>query len=558
MARRGSILGAAGLTAALALGALAPPPAGAAAAADSVTTISALSEDAVAVFVAGGGPHTFAISCPDGKLAANGAASGVLCDDVRFLYLYRGTGETADPVGPVDVDLVPIVETLTSLSSITYTGSPRAQGPASVRAEGLPADSLNRVTFLGDASDETFSCAGSSVPCEMIGSGGRNVLSGSEVVDEIYSSSTLDQIDTGAGADLIDLDGGAPFRRPGLTNPTGAVDEVRTTVGIGHAAVRGRPVAGGGIELVAGTATPSRGVLGDRFGAVEIALNSSIRGDRAVVDLAPTSHPIAVRGTTGGGTIVDITVPTGSWTVTGAPITGATVTFSSGAASIFVSGVSELRVHGPASSPERGWAERVRRDLEMRFPTETQVQSLELQLLNGASRPQLTTALTRTSVYRGNQVDAAFVSILRRGTDAAGRRFWIDRQDAGMPIRRLRGHLYGSAEFWRSPAVQQDPSRYVRTLYLRILGRQPDAAGAAFWEGRLAAGVSRTLIADQMLNTAEIRQRIVRAAFDRFADRAPTASELSRWDRELASLRTDGELALVRHLAASQAYVDLS
>ncbi|HEV7719937.1 MAG TPA: hypothetical protein VGO60_01565, partial [Iamia sp.] len=60
--------------------------------------------------------------------------------------------------------------------------------------------------------------------------------------------------------------------------------------------------------------------------------------------------------------------------------------------------------------------------------------------------------------------------------------------------------------------------------------------------------------ADRFLNTPEARGVVIADQFLRFADRAPTRAELTTWNTALSSSTADGEVALIRFLAASGAY----
>ena len=69
----------------------------------------------------------------------------------------------------------------------------------------------------------------------------------------------------------------------------------------------------------------------------------------------------------------------------------------------------------------------------------------------------------------------AFVDILRRATDSAGRDYWVGRLDDGLVIRRLRANLYGSPEYYSEAG--NTPTTYVRAAYRDILGREAALSG---------------------------------------------------------------------------------
>jgi len=86
-----------------------------------------------------------------------------------------------------------------------------------------------------------------------------------------------------------------------------------------------------------------------------------------------------------------------------------------------------------------------------------------------------------------------------------------------------------------------------------VLHRPPDAAGLAYWVGRLDAGGSRTTVADTFLNTSEARRAIVTDQFLRFLDRPPTTASADTWTATLGSSPT-GEQDLIAALASGAEY----
>ncbi|HEV7720045.1 MAG TPA: DUF4214 domain-containing protein, partial [Iamia sp.] len=147
----------------------------------------------------------------------------------------------------------------------------------------------------------------------------------------------------------------------------------------------------------------------------------------------------------------------------------------------------------------------------------------------------------------------AFLDILRRDTDAAGRAYWIDRLDEGLVLRRLRANLYGSNEYY-ADAGNTAP-QYVAKAYRDILGRTAGQSEIDYWVAQIEdVGLTKGTVADRFLNTEEARTVVIRDLFLRWADREPTTPEIDSWNTQLGSSTTDGEVALIRFLAASTAY----
>lgn len=77
-------------------------------------------------------------------------------------------------------------------------------------------------------------------------------------------------------------------------------------------------------------------------------------------------------------------------------------------------------------------------------------------------------------------VTLVYTNVLGRSPDAAGYNFWLGRMSAGMSRGQVMTNFSESPEYvaqTRSPIT-------VRSLYLGLLQREPDAAGFAFWTQR--------------------------------------------------------------------------
>ncbi len=88
------------------------------------------------------------------------------------------------------------------------------------------------------------------------------------------------------------------------------------------------------------------------------------------------------------------------------------------------------------------------------------------------------------------QVVRLYQAALGRAPDAMGREFWTTQVQQGTPLSKLADSFLGSAEFL-ARFGQQDDAGFVATAYRQALGREPDAGGQNYWQGRLAEGLSR-------------------------------------------------------------------
>ncbi len=88
------------------------------------------------------------------------------------------------------------------------------------------------------------------------------------------------------------------------------------------------------------------------------------------------------------------------------------------------------------------------------------------------------------------QVARLYAASLGRDADASGLDFWIDARVGGQGLESIASQFTTSAEFVDTYGSLGDAA-FVDLVYRNVLGREPDAAGRAFWIGQLAAGRSR-------------------------------------------------------------------
>ncbi|HXT59077.1 MAG TPA: DUF4214 domain-containing protein, partial [Pirellulales bacterium] len=87
------------------------------------------------------------------------------------------------------------------------------------------------------------------------------------------------------------------------------------------------------------------------------------------------------------------------------------------------------------------------------------------------------------------------------------------------------------------------PQTFVHSLYRELLGREPDAPGASFWDAYLQqhnnAGGRRQVMAS-FLNSAEYKTHYVTVLYEVFLGRAPEATGLPFWTGKMGSPGTPG------------------
>jgi hypothetical protein len=163
--------------------------------------------------------------------------------------------------------------------------------------------------------------------------------------------------------------------------------------------------------------------------------------------------------------------------------------------------------------------------------------SLSAALAGGSSRAAVLGELYASSEYNDRQIDPAirlYQAALARSPDYAGLQNWSNGLQAGaLTLAQAADEFASSAEFVLKYG-SLDNTGYVQQLYLNVLGRQADPAGAADWVGQLDSGASRGTVlvgfseSDEFKADMANQVEIVRLYF-LLDQRMPTTVELQSW-----------------------------
>jgi hypothetical protein len=165
--------------------------------------------------------------------------------------------------------------------------------------------------------------------------------------------------------------------------------------------------------------------------------------------------------------------------------------------------------------------------------------------LDGTAR-----AMTRSDAYAGPMVADLYRRVLDREPDAGGTAYWVRRIQAGLGLRDVSIGFYASAErYLKSGSTHQG---FVRRLYEDILHRPPDAGGLRHWTDRMETGTPRTVVAGGFFASVESRADRVDRLYRSILGRAADPTGISTWSRYL--LRHD-DLDLAAHLTGSLEYL---
>jgi hypothetical protein len=105
-------------------------------------------------------------------------------------------------------------------------------------------------------------------------------------------------------------------------------------------------------------------------------------------------------------------------------------------------------------------------------------------------------------------VEQFYAAILRRGSDAGGKTFWLGEADrlCALGVDPKQTFFLLANAFYNSPeyaALNRDSAGFVTDLYVTFFSRLPDAGGQTFWLGQLAAGMTRNNLMASFLFSPE-------------------------------------------------------
>ena len=438
----------------------------------------------------------------------------------------------------------------TSIENLTLEGG---NGNDTLTSAGVSnASNIDRVELDGDLGNDTLT-AGPTGSYEY-GGNGSNVFDGGTGPDQFTTTSDTDVIHRHtSGSDDQIIDSANP--RSGGRTIDGQTFSSYTQIDTGcDAQVRLRPGTSTGHVVTSALCRPGIATLDPFVDPITVDLATGETTDnRGLVDVDITGRiGFVVHGDAQQDDLVDVTISTGSWTTSGSVPGSITVTPTTPLLGVVAAtSIGAISIHNPWTNANQGFAHRVIRDLEFRFPGAAERDAIRDSLANHTkTRPQVISSLMDTDLYRGLDVDRVFVKFLHRTADPSGRTFWINGLRNGKGLRKFRAQLFGGNEYFTKAGGTN--AAFVDHAYADVLGRLPDPSGRAYWLHKLNTGTERGLVANAFLSSTDARRQIVKDEFLRFVLRFPTTAEEDQWIPTLQEVQ--GEPTLIAFLAASGAY----
>lgn len=138
------------------------------------------------------------------------------------------------------------------------------------------------------------------------------------------------------------------------------------------------------------------------------------------------------------------------------------------------------------------------------FANDTSTEIRRLTNTTPAGHREITGPFARTSGIEGS-IARLYRAVLDRQPDLAGYDYWVDRAAEGADLCEIAYHFLAASEYLRSRSSLTNAA-FVDRLYLEVMGRPAEQAGAAYWTGLLDIGVDRAIVLLEFSESVEFKR----------------------------------------------------
>jgi uncharacterized protein GlcG (DUF336 family) len=207
----------------------------------------------------------------------------------------------------------------------------------------------------------------------------------------------------------------------------------------------------------------------------------------------------------------------------------------------------EARVQCDASS----FVSKAYLDLLGRAADSTALQFFSSMLDQGqATRQQVIQTILNSPEYETDEINAFYGRLLHRTPDANGLNADTQFLNQGGTDLQLLSSILASDEYFADNGGTN--STFLQAVYLDVLGRPIDPAGAQAWQQQLAGGTPRGQIVSAILSSGEYDADLVQSYYVGFLHRTADAGGLSGFTQALAA--GVGDQAVIETILASDEY----
>ena len=212
-----------------------------------------------------------------------------------------------------------------------------------------------------------------------------------------------------------------------------------------------------------------------------------------------------------------------------------------------------------AATPNRRFVNQLYNDILGRPATDADASPwVSLLDRNAIDHTHVALALSTSTEFISDAVEASYLGHLGRDADPQGLAFWVDYIHRGATLEDLEISFLGTPEYYAgAPALFPNlgltpPQAFVYAVYKDVLGRDPDPAGLAYWVIRLGQGDPAWHLAASVVKSTEAMSNRVTAYYFSLLGRAPDAQGLASWTSLLQHGTRDE--TLLAELAGSTEY----
>jgi hypothetical protein len=204
-----------------------------------------------------------------------------------------------------------------------------------------------------------------------------------------------------------------------------------------------------------------------------------------------------------------------------------------------------------SSGLNRNFVRNLYKDFLNRDATEDEVNYWGNELTAGrVSQASLTTTLSRSDAWIQAVIRGFYVDTLGREPDAAGYAYWIGEARRGKPIADIGSFFYGSDEYFQTTG-QSNYTVWINDLYQKLMLRPGDAGGVNYWVSQLNSGMSRPAVAHWFYQSPEKLGLRVDYLYSKLLNRGSDPGGRAYWAGRLYG---EGDLSLASMLASSPEY----
>ncbi|HWB13080.1 MAG TPA: DUF4214 domain-containing protein [Pirellulales bacterium] len=193
-------------------------------------------------------------------------------------------------------------------------------------------------------------------------------------------------------------------------------------------------------------------------------------------------------------------------------------------------------------SPNERFLTALYRSLLDREPDAAGLAAWSTMLDGGVSRTQVALYIEGSGEYLSDEVDSAFERYLRRPADAGALPAFVAMLGQGTTFQDLDVAILSSQEYFQTQGGGTNDG-FLGALFQDALGRPIDAPTAALFSGMLSSGVSRAVIVQGVLTSAEYRHDLVNGMYEQYLRRPADPTALAFGVAQLESGETPAILA---------------